>query len=116
MKILFFPFADFKIGGPRIRVGNIHNELIKGGYNSEVFLPKNRINYFTRYLNIFKGDILHFQKTVDPITVMVMFIAKLLNKKIIIDVDMNFYEINPFKMKLDISFTRKIFRLINRES
>ena len=59
---------------------------------------------------------MHFQKTVDPITVMVMFIAKLLNKKIIIDVDMNFYEINPFKMKLDISFTRKIFRLINRES
>lgn len=116
MRILFFPFADFKIGGPRIRVGNIHNELIKKGYDSKVFPPENRINYFLRYFNIFKGDILHFQKTVDPITVIVMLIAKLLNKKIIIDIDMNFYEVNPFKMKLDISFIKKINRLINRES
>lgn len=115
MKILFFPFADFKQGGPRIRVGNIHNELVKKGYSSEVFLPKNRIHYFTRYLNIFRGNVLHFQKSFDPITLVIMIIAKLLNKKIVIDVDINLYEINPFKMKFDISLKKKIIRIINRE-
>ncbi len=116
MKILFFPFANFNVGGPRIRVENIHNELIKRGYNSKVFPPKNRIHYFTRYFNIFKGDILHFQKTSDPVTIIVMLIAKLFGKKIILDVDMNLYEVNPFKIKLDMTFINKIKRLINRET
>ena len=105
--IAFFPLSSYDLGSSRIRVGNIVDVLRAKNINVHEYIPKNHFNYYTRYFNVLKHDILVFQKTNDLISFMSVLIAKILKKRIIFDIDDDYY--NKFNFDLGLIRTSMSF-------
>ncbi len=105
-KIALFPSVDYNAPSARLRVFLVHEKL-KNKYNIKIYPPhiaihyislKNIFNQIKRFFIVMENDIILFQKTVDPISYVVALFARVLGKKIIFDIDDNYYIVHPTKM------------------
>jgi UDP-glucuronate decarboxylase len=115
-KISFLPSLDYNAPSARQRIYLVYENL-KKTYNVRILPPQKAIHYLNlsnalnqvkRLLEVFHSDILVFQKTVDPISYFIALVARFMGKKIIFDIDDNYYIVHPIKMSKFKQFAMKI--------